>query len=62
MARQILDHHGVVTDDLFKVEVHGTDHIPAHDRHGHPRDLAFLWAGAFVNYVSLFTVSLPSSR
>jgi NCS1 family nucleobase:cation symporter-1 len=58
MARQILDHHGVVTDDLFKVEVHGTDHIPASDRHGHPRDLAFLWAGAFVNYVSLFTVSL----
>lgn len=45
--------------DVFgKVETHGIDAIPAGERHGMPRDLAFLWAGAFVNYASLFTASL----
>lgn len=45
--------------DVFgKVETHGVDAIPASDRHGAPRELAFLWAGAFVNYASLFTASL----
>jgi NCS1 family nucleobase:cation symporter-1 len=48
-----------VTADTFgKVESHGIDAIPAHERHGAPRELAFLWAGAFVNYASLFTASL----
>src|SRR4029077_1844957 len=32
--------------------------IPALERHGVPRELSFLWAGAFVNYASLFTASL----
>jgi nucleobase:cation symporter-1, NCS1 family len=41
-----------------KVETHGIDPIPATERHGVPRELAFLWAGAFVNYASLFTASL----
>lgn len=45
--------------DVFgKVEAHGIDAIPAAERHGVPRELAFLWAGAFVNYASLFTASL----
>ena len=45
--------------DVFgKVETHGIDPIPASERHGRPRELAFLWAGAFVNYASLFTASL----
>ncbi len=45
--------------DVFgKVEAHGIEAIPAHERHGAPRELAFLWAGAFVNYASLFTASL----
>ena len=48
-----------VTADAFgRVETHGIDAIPAHERHGVPRELAFLWAGAFVNYASLFTASL----
>jgi nucleobase:cation symporter-1, NCS1 family len=48
-----------VTADAFgRVETHGVDAIPAHERHGVPRELAFLWAGAFVNYASLFTASL----
>src|SRR6202171_3963125 len=45
-------------DSFGKVESHGIDSIPAAERHGAPRELAFLWAGAFVNYASLFTASL----
>ena len=45
-------------DAFGKVEGHGIEAIPAADRHGTPRELAFLWAGAFVNYASLFTASL----
>ena len=45
--------------DVFgKVEAHGIEPIPIAERHGRPRELAFLWAGAFVNYASLFTASL----
>jgi nucleobase:cation symporter-1, NCS1 family len=50
--------HAVDTDSFGKVESHGIDSIPAGERHGAPRELAFLWAGAFVNYASLFTASL----
>src|SRR6202171_3459971 len=48
----------VGSDSFGKVERHGIDSIPAAERHGSPRELAFLWAGAFVNYASLFTASL----
>jgi len=48
----------VDTDSFGKVESRGIDAIPAPERHGAPRELAFLWAGAFVNYASLFTASL----
>jgi NCS1 family nucleobase:cation symporter-1 len=46
------------SDSFGRVESHGIDSIPAPERHGVPRELAFLWAGAFVNYASLFTASL----
>src|SRR5256885_10460939 len=46
------------TDAFGKVETHGIEAIPTHERHGQPRELAFLWGGAFVNYASLFTASL----
>lgn len=45
-------------DSFGQVESHGIDAIPDSERHGSPRELAFLWAGAFVNYASLFTASL----
>src|SRR5438477_7396512 len=45
-------------DAFGQVESHGIDAIPDGERHGSPRELAFLWAGAFVNYASLFTASL----
>jgi NCS1 family nucleobase:cation symporter-1 len=45
-------------DAFGKVETHGIEAIPPAERHGVPRELGFLWAGAFVNYASLFTASL----
>src|SRR5438552_17454424 len=45
-------------DAFGQVESHGIDAIPDKERHGTPRELAVLWAGAFVNYASLFTASL----
>src|SRR5919204_5369081 len=45
-------------DEFGKVEAHGMEPIPVGGRHGMPRELGFLWAGAFVNYASLFTASL----
>jgi NCS1 family nucleobase:cation symporter-1 len=48
----------VESDAFGKVETHGIDAIPAAERRGRPRELAFLWAGAFANYASLFTASL----
>src|SRR5260370_5186783 len=48
----------VDSDSFGRVETHGIDGIPAPERRGAPRELAFLWAGAFVNYASLFTASL----
>ncbi len=52
---------GVASDALFQVETHGVDAIPERERHGHPRELAFLWAGAFVNYATVLTASLLTS-
>jgi NCS1 family nucleobase:cation symporter-1 len=47
------------TNDAFlQVEAAGIEPIPAGERHGRPRELGFLWAGAFVNYASLLTASL----
>jgi len=48
-----------VEADVFgKVESRGIDAIPPAERHGHAREIGFLWAGAFANYASLFTASL----
>jgi len=48
----------ISSDAFLKVETHGIDAIPDAERHGRPRELGFLWAGAFVNYASLLTASL----
>ncbi|HKW72120.1 MAG TPA: cytosine permease [Candidatus Dormibacteraeota bacterium] len=45
-------------DEFLRVESLGLEQVPASERHGRPRELAGLWAGAFVNYASLFTASL----
>jgi NCS1 family nucleobase:cation symporter-1 len=46
------------TSAFGEVESQGIEAIPPTERHGRPRELGFLWAGAFVNYASLFTASL----
>src|SRR5438105_11476673 len=46
------------TDQFLKVEERGIEAIPRAERHGTSRELAFLWAGAFLNYASLLTASL----
>lgn len=51
----------VPADQFLVVEEHGIDPIPATHRHGHSRELALLWAGAFVNYASVLTASLSTS-
>jgi len=48
----------VEPDQFGKVELSGIEPIPSASRHGRPRELGFLWAGAFLNYASLFTASL----
>ncbi len=57
MAQQVVDVEQAA-DEFLKIETHGIDPIPDRERHGHPRELGFLWAGAFVNYASLLTASL----
>jgi NCS1 family nucleobase:cation symporter-1 len=49
---------GTGTDQFLKVEERGIEAVPRSERHGTSRELAFLWAGAFLNYASLLTASL----
>jgi len=48
----------VARDEFLKVESLGLEAVPDEQRHGQPRELGFLWAGAFVNYASVLTASL----
>jgi nucleobase:cation symporter-1, NCS1 family len=48
-------------DQFLRVEERGIEPIPLSERHGRSRELAFLWAGAFMNYASLLTASLATS-
>ncbi|MFE1042383.1 cytosine permease, partial [Streptomyces sp. NPDC058832] len=47
--------HPPPPDRAGRVEAHGIDHIPDHERHGRPRQLFSVWAAANVNYLSLVT-------
>jgi NCS1 family nucleobase:cation symporter-1 len=46
------------TDEFLKVETRGIEPIPASERKGSPRDVAWLWVAAFANFVSLITGGL----
>jgi purine-cytosine permease-like protein len=48
----------VQSDEAFSVEAHGIDTIPLEDRHGHPKELYFVWAAANTNYIYLILGSL----
>ncbi len=54
----ILRIRGVESDDFLKLEQHGMEPIPEAERHGAPRELTLVWAGAMANYVSLLTGAL----
>src|ERR1700704_4459395 len=58
MADSVSTLPSAAADEFLKIEAAGIEPIPEAGRHGRPRELAFLWAGAFVNYASLFTASL----
>ncbi|MEU0275446.1 cytosine permease [Streptomyces sp. NPDC006307] len=63
MASTIPDPHEGIRDAHTKerapsggagrIEAHGIDHIPEHERHGRPRRLFAVWAAANVTYLSL---------
>lgn len=57
----VLGVRGVEADDFLKVERHGLEPIPDVERHGHPRELGLVWAGAMSNYISLLTGALVIS-
>ncbi len=42
-----------VSDRPFQIETHGIDIIPDAERHGHPIELFWLWAGALMGIVDL---------
>jgi len=46
------------TDEFLKVETRGIEPVPASERKGSPRDVAWLWVAAFANFVSLITGAL----
>src|SRR5256714_8253255 len=46
------------TNEFLKVETRGIEPIPAGERKGSPRDVAWLWVAAFANFVSLITGAL----
>ncbi len=45
-------------DEFLRVELRGLEPVPAHLRHGRPRELAFIWAGALSDFFSLFAGAL----
>lgn len=51
----------VASDEAFSIETHGVDTIPLTDRHGHPKELFFVWAAANTNYIYLILGSLVIS-
>ncbi len=45
-------------DEFLKVELRGLEPVPAQRRHGRPRELFFIWAGALSDFFSLFAGAL----
>lgn len=52
-ASTVARHHddSPASDRAGRIETHGADHIPAADRHGHPRELFWVWMSANVVYL-----------
>jgi NCS1 family nucleobase:cation symporter-1 len=41
-------------DEFLKVELRGLEAVPDSERHGHPRELFFIWAAALADFFSFF--------
>src|SRR4030081_461740 len=41
-------------DEFLKVELRGLEAVPDGERHGHPRELFFIWAAALADFFSFF--------
>ncbi|MHB8508698.1 MAG: purine-cytosine permease family protein [Candidatus Dormibacteria bacterium] len=48
----------MTTNDLFRVELRGLEEVPDAERHGHPRELFFIWAAALADFFSFFAGAL----
>src|SRR5262245_41773853 len=57
----VLDVRGVEADDFLRLGPHALDPMPESDRHGGPRGLCLLWAGAQANFTSMLTGALVLS-
>ena len=45
-------------DEFLKVELRGLEAVPDSERHGHPRELFFIWAAALADFFSFFAGAL----
>ncbi|HUY25462.1 MAG TPA: cytosine permease, partial [Candidatus Saccharimonadales bacterium] len=45
-------------DEFLRIELRGLKPVPAELRHGRPRELFFIWAGALSDFFSLFAGAL----
>lgn len=45
-------------DEFLRVELRGLEPVPQSARHGRPRELFFIWAGAFADFFSLYAGAL----
>ncbi|MGH7609613.1 MAG: purine-cytosine permease family protein [Candidatus Dormibacteria bacterium] len=49
---------GTTDDEFLRVELRGLEPVPPGRRHGQPRELFFIWAGALADFFSLFAGAL----
>src|SRR5258708_24132693 len=45
-------------DEFLKVELRGLEPVPPDERHGHPRELFFIWAAALADFFSILAGAL----
>jgi len=48
----------VPDDEFLRIELRGLEPVPPDHRHGRPRELFFIWAGALSDFFSLFAGAL----
>src|SRR5258708_36901907 len=47
-----------MADEFLKVELRGLEPVPDAERHGHPRELFFIWAAALADFFSFLAGAL----